>query len=384
MAKYTTASGPTNTRLIVAASDTDANLLWATGMFAPDPFIFFKKNGRRYIVMNDLELDRARQQARVDHVLAQSHYVARLRTRGIRFPSTGQILLEVLRDFKIRQARVPSDFPISLADELRGSGVSLNVGSGTFWKQREIKSEEEIRHIRDSLRVAERGMEAGIATLRRTNISKSGYLVLDGRRLTSEILKAVINTTIMGQGWVPSHTIVSSGDQCVDPHNEGSGPIRAHTSIIMDIFPRSQKSGYFGDMTRTVVRGQASDRLKQAYEAVKAAQKMGFGRIRPRADAYKIHQDILDYFQAQGFETGLRNGRMQGFFHGTGHGLGLDIHEPPFFGLKARNRFRKNQVVTVEPGLYYPGMGGVRLEDVVVVTDSGCRNLVRFPKFLEV
>ncbi len=384
MAQYTTASGPTNTRLIVAASDTDANLLWATRMFAPDPFIFFMKSGRRYVVMNDLEVDRAREQATVDHVLARSQYVALLRSQGIQFPTTAQVISEVFKNLKIRKARVPWNFPVSLADELRGLGIALTVETGTFWNQREIKTREEIRNIRDSLRAAEAGMAAGITALRRTRVSANGFLELDGTRLTSEILKAIINTTIMERGCVPSHTIVSSGQQAVDPHNEGSGPIRAHTSIIIDIFPRSQKSGYFGDMTRTVVRGQASERLKHAYHAVREAQKIGFRKIRPRASAYKLHQDILSYFRSQGFETGLREGRMQGFFHGTGHGLGLDIHEAPFFGLIARNRFRKNQVVTVEPGLYYSGMGGVRLEDVVVVTDTGCKNLVRFPKFLEI
>ncbi len=384
MAQYTTASRPTDARLIVAASDTDANLLWATRMFTPDPFIFFTKNGRRYVVMSDLELDRAREQATVDHVLAQSEYVERLSSQGITFPSTGQLLGEVFGDFRIQKVRVPWDFPISLADELRGLGISLSVEDGTFWSQREIKTQEEIGHIRSSLRVAEAGMEAGIAALRRSNILRNGYLDLDGTRLTSEILKAIINTTIMERGWVPSHTIVSSGNHAVDPHNEGTGPIRAHTSVIIDIFPRSQKTGYFGDMTRTVVRGRASERLKQAYHAVAEAQKIGFRNIRSRNSAYKIHQDILSYFRSRGFPTGLQDGRMQGFFHGTGHGLGLDIHEAPFFGLKAQNRFRRNQVVTVEPGLYYSGMGGVRLEDVVVVGEAQCKNLVRFPKFLEI
>ena len=384
MAQYTTATRARDARLIVAASDIDANLLWATRMFAPDPFIFFMKNGKRYLVMSDLEVDRAREQATVDEVLSQSEYVGRLRARGVAFPSTGEVVGGVFQDFKISRARVPSNFPVSLADELRGLGFRLTVQPDPFWTGREIKTEEEIRKIRNSLRVAEAGMEAGIATLRKTRIGKNGYLYLDGTRLTSEILKTAINTTIMERGAVPSHTIVSSGEQAVDPHNEGSGPIRAHTSIIMDIFPRSQKTGYFGDMTRTVVRGQASEALQRAYHAVEKAQKIGFRRIRPGASAYHIHNEILDHFRHEGFETGLQNGRMQGFFHGTGHGLGLDIHEAPFFGLRARNRFRKNQVVTVEPGLYYSGMGGVRLEDVVVVTAAGCRNLVRFPKFLEI
>ena len=152
----------------------------------------------------------------------------------------------------------------------------------------------------------------------------------------------------------------------------------------MDIFPRSQKTGYFGDITRTVVRGRASDRLKHAYHCVQEGQNIAFRRIRDGAGAYDIHTAIMDYFKSEGFDTGVMKGRMQGFFHGTGHGLGLDIHEAPSFGLRSKNVLRRDNVVTVEPGLYYQGLGGVRLEDVVIVTKTGCKNLVRIPKLLEV
>jgi Xaa-Pro aminopeptidase len=253
-----------------------------------------------------------------------------------------------------------------------------------FWADREFKTRDEVRFINDSLRAAEHGMEAGIDAVRRTEIRNDGYLYLDGTRFTSEILKSIINTVIMAQGYVPSHTIAASGEQCVDPHNQGSGPIRANTSIIMDIFPRSQKTGYFGDITRTVVRGRASDRLKHAYGCVAQAQEIGFRKIRDGASAYDIHYEIVNYFAEEGFPTGLQNGRVQGFFHGTGHGLGLDIHEAPSFGQRNKNALRSGNVVTVEPGLYYAGLGGVRLEDVVFVTKTGCRNLVRIPKVLEV
>jgi Xaa-Pro aminopeptidase len=260
----------------------------------------------------------------------------------------------------------------------------LEVGTDPFWPDREIKNAEEVRQIRKSLEAAEAGIEAGIATLKRCEIRKNGSLHLDGTPLTSEILRRIIDTTIMSRGYVPSHSIVASGEQCVDPHNTGSGPIRAHTSIIMDIFPRSQSTGFFGDITRTVVRGRASERLKAAYHCVAEGQNIGFRSIRNGANAYDIHMKIMDHFTAQGFPTGMREGRMQGFFHGTGHGLGLDIHELPGIGLRAKSHLRTGHVVTVEPGLYYQGMGGVRLEDVVLVTDSGCRNLVKIPKILEV
>lgn len=371
-------------RLIYSASESDANMLWATRFFAPDPFIFIQKRGRSHLVMNDLEIDRAKSQAQVDKVLSYSDYTKRLQKRGVQFPAAVEILSEIFKDLSIKGVEVPSTFPLGLADQLRNAGIAVTAKPDPFWPERELKTEEEVRFISESLRAAEKGIEAGIAAVRRTGIRKDGYLYLDGTRLTSEILKRIINTTIMAEGYVPSHTIVASGNQCVDPHNQGSGPIRANTSIIMDIFPRSQKTGYFGDITRTVVRGRASDRLKHVYHCVQRGQDIAFERIRDGASAYDIHNAIMNYFKTEGFDTGVVKGRMQGFFHGTGHGLGLDIHEAPSFGLRSKNILRAKNVVTVEPGLYYQGLGGVRLEDVVTITKTGCKNLVRIPKFLEV
>ncbi len=384
MAQYNTSENPQAARLLVAPGETDSNMLWATGMFTPDPFIFFMHGRKKYVVMTDLEFDRARVQATVDVVLKQSEYVRRVQKRGIGFPRTAEVLAEILAEFRIRNVLVPANFPTGLADSLRSARFKVHVKPDPFWPKREIKSEGEIRSISKSLRIAELGMGAGIDALRRTRIGKNGFLYLNGTRLTSEHLKSIINTTIIEHGCVPSHTIVSSGEQSVDPHNEGSGPIQANASVIIDIFPRSEETGYFGDITRTVVRGRASERLKHAFASVNDAQEIGFRRIRSRASAYSIHNEILAHFTKEGFPTGFSNGRMEGFFHGTGHGLGLDVHEAPAFGLRARNRLKKNHVVTVEPGLYYAGMGGVRLEDVVVVSEDGCRNLVRYPKFLEV
>ena len=168
-----------------------------------------------------------------------------------------------------------------------------------------------------------------------------------------------------------------------DPHEPGHGVLRAHEPIILDVFPRSQKTGYFGDLSRTVVRGRASDRLKAAYATVQAGQRIAYRDIRHGVSGRAIHQKILDLFAARGFPTGKIDGRMQGFFHGTGHGLGLDIHEPPRIS-PAEATLRTGHVVTVEPGLYYLGLGGVRLEDVVVVTATGNRKLTRAPQFLEI
>ncbi len=370
-------------RVLVAASEGDANMLYATGFFVPHPFIFFQHGGRKYVVMSDLEIDRAKKQARVDRVLSLSSYQKRLEKTGRRGSTTSDILERVLRERRIRSVIVPANFSALLADQLRSRGFGVQIKKDPFFSARERKRAEEVRRIGESLRVAELGLQAGIQALKKAKIGRDRYLYLNGLKLTSEALKTIVNTTIMAQGWLPSHTIISSGNQCCDPHHEGSGPIKADTSIIFDIFPRSQRSGYFGDLSRTVVRGRASERLKEAYATVQTGQQLAFGLIRDGVSGREIHQKILALFEQRGFPTGKINGRMQGFFHGTGHGLGLDIHEPPRIAA-ADATLRAGHVVTVEPGLYYLGMGGVRLEDVVVVTTNGNRNLTRCPQFLEI
>ena len=373
---------PNQAILLVSASEGDSNMLYAAGFFVPDPFIFFQHKQTKYVVMSDLEIDRAKKQAHADRVLSLSLYQRKLRKRDK--PATMIDILDLLfRERGIRSLIVPANFSVLLADQLRAKGFSVQIKRDPFFAERETKDGAEVKHITESLRVATLGLEAGIRALKRTKIKRDGYLYLNRARLTSEMLKTFVNTTIMAQGWVPSHTIISSGNQCVDPHHEGTGPIKAHTSIIFDIFPRSQKTGYFGDLSRTVVRGRASERLKEMYATVQAGQKIGFDQIRDGIDGKDIHQKILALFEARGFHTGRINGRMQGFFHGTGHGLGLDIHEPPRIA-PVEATLRTGHVVTVEPGLYYLGIGGVRLEDVIVVTPKGNRNLTDCPQFLEI
>jgi Xaa-Pro aminopeptidase len=369
--------------LLVAASEGDSNMLYAAGFFVPDAFIFFRHKNTSYAVMSDLEIDRAKKQSRADRVLSLSEYQRKLRKMGKANPALIDVLDLLFRERGIRSLIVPANFSALLADQLRAKGFTVQIKRDPFFAERETKAASEVRHITESLRVAKLGLEAGIQALERSRIGRDGYLYLNGSRLTSETLKTAVNTTIMSQGWLPSHTIISSGNQCVDPHHEGTGPIKAHTSIIFDIFPRSQKNGYFGDLSRTVVRGRASQKLKEMYATVQEGQQIGFDMIRDGVNGRDVHQKILALFEARGFPTGRIRGRMQGFFHGTGHGLGLDIHEPPRIA-PVEAILREGHVVTVEPGLYYLGVGGVRLEDVVLVTEKGNRNLTDCPQFLEI
>ncbi|HET7625976.1 MAG TPA: M24 family metallopeptidase, partial [Verrucomicrobiae bacterium] len=205
-----------------------------------------------------------------------------------------------------------------------------------------------------------------------------------GAPLTSEKLRGIIETAILQTCGVANRTIVAGGRQGCDPHESGHGPLRANETIILDIFPRSQKTGYFGDITRTVVRGHASEAIRKLYDTVLRGQKLAFEKVRANCATAEVHKTVQDFFESQGYKTGKRNGRMEGFFHGTGHGLGLDIHEAPRMGSNSTGILKTGMVVTVEPGLYYPDLGGVRLEDVALVTNRAPRNLTRFEKILEI
>jgi len=182
---------------------------------------------------------------------------------------------------------------------------------------------------------------------------------------------------------VAQHTIIAGGIQACDPHNEGAGPLRANEPIVMDVFPRNTTTRYFADMSRTVVKGRPTLEMKRLFDTVLAAQEEAIASVRDAADGQTIHSEVVRRFEQAGYKTGLLNGRMQGFFHGTGHGVGIDIHEMPRIS-KSGSRLQTGHVVTVEPGLYYPGIGAARIEDMVLVTDDGCRNLTNFPKVLAI
>ena len=367
--------------LIIAASERDANLYYATRFIAPDSFVFAQIRGRKFALMSDLEVDRARAQADVDEVVSISRlaqaYVQRKRKR----PSFIELIEDFLKREKVKRLLVPSDFPLAYADAFRKKGFNLETKPDPFFEERTVKSREEIRAIEISLKHTEAACQAACEVIARSRI-QGKKLIYRGKVLTSEEIKKVVNVTLMERGCVAQHTIIACGREAVDPHNEGSGPLRPNESIVMDIFPQAVGSRYYADLSRTVVRGKASPKLKRMYAAVQEGQEIAFRMIRAGADASRIHEAIQKRFQELGFPTGEIKGRMQGFFHGTGHGVGIEIHEPPRIST-ARDILKAGQVFTVEPGLYYEDSGGVRLEDMVMVTRTGCRNLTRLPKILE-
>jgi Xaa-Pro aminopeptidase len=370
------------TQLIVADSERDANMLYATGLFVPDPFIYLHYDRRPLLVMSDLEIDRARAGAPHCRVASLSDVQRKLRRDGVKQPRFAHVIRHIMREKKIRRALVPENFPFGLARELKKLGVKIKPRPN-FFPRREFKTADEVKKISAALMMAEVGMSEGMHAIRLSKIGKRRQLIFRGTPLTSERLRAIIDCAVMQASGLAANTIVAGGQQACDPHERGHGPLRANEAIIIDIFPRSQKTGYFGDITRTVVRGRADEATRKLYDTVLRGQKIAFDKMRARVKTSDVHKAVQDFFVKQGYKTGRHDGHMEGFFHGTGHGLGMEIHEAPRVGATSLGELRPGHVVTVEPGLYYPDIGGIRLEDVALVTSNGAKNLTRFEKVLE-
>src|SRR5437667_1987313 len=367
-------------RLIVAASETDPDMLYATKFWAPDPFIFLERNGRRTLVLSDLEIDRGRKQADADEFVMFSKLEREVQGKSKKAPPYEKVLAYFLRKRGVRSTFVPANFPLRYAEELTANKIRVRATNGLFWPEREAKSNKEIEMIGHALRITEAGLKRAVEILKRSKPGARKRLRWSGKTLTSEMLRAEIDSAILRAGGIPTGTIVAGGDQACDPHERGFGPLYANSLIILDVFPRDAKTGYFGDMTRTVFRVRASAAQRKLWETVKAGQALALKKIKAGVDGITIHKAIQELFAERGFSTEVRKGRRVGFFHGTGHGLGLEIHEHPRL---QKVTLKDRQVLTVEPGLYYPGVGGARQEDVVVVTKRGCKILSRFPKQLE-
>jgi Xaa-Pro aminopeptidase len=370
--------------LMIADSQHNADMLYAVGMFVPDPFIYLRLGGKCHIVMNDMEIDRARRQAPHCRAISYTNCVNALKRKGVKKVTLPHVVRLILQENKLKKIQVPESFPLGLARQLRDLKIKVKLKKGLCFPERAIKCADEVKKISAALIMAEVGLSEAMLTLKNSKIARDGGLIHHHLPLTSEKLRSIIDTAILQAGGVAGNTIVAGGKLGCDPHERGHGRLRANEPIVIDIFPRSQKTGYFGDITRTVVKGRASEAVRKVYHAVRRAQEIAFDEMRPGAKGSGVHHAVQKHFESEGFKTGRRNGRMEGFFHGTGHGLGMEIHETPRMSPTSEDTLCAGHVVTVEPGLYYSGIGGVRLEDVGLVGAGGTRNLTKFEKNLEV
>jgi len=368
-----------NCYLIVDSSEKNSDLLYRTGFFVPDSVIYIEHNNSRTLVLNDLEYERGIKEADVEEVVSYRECIEMLPDNKRKKSSYVDVIEMILKQKKIKNVTVQKDYPLFYADELRKRGIRVTPIKGQLlFNERLKKSNKEVSRIKYSLYHTSKAMEAAIGLIESSKI-KGKRLYIGNRILTAERVKEEINGYLARHGFTSSHTIVSSGIYSTMPHHTGTGYLQANSPIIIDIFPRSQESGYYGDMTRTVIKGEPTAEQVKMYNTVLKGQKLGISLIRDRVKARDVHTKIQEFFEQSGFKTERINGRPQGFIHSTGHGLGLDIHEPPRIG-DNDEILDEGNVVTVEPGLYYESIGGIRIEDVVVVTSDGCRNLTRFRK----
>ena len=367
-------------RILMATGLEENDVRYATGLVATDPFGLLVEDSRLHLLVSALEAARARKScpSAILHTPAELFADAVPRRRRL-----SDQLLALVKKLGFRTVQVGPYFPFGLARALERGGVKVGLADGPAFPQRAVKSPREIAGIAKSQRAAVAALRAAVRAIRDSTISPSGLLKRGGKVLTSEFLKDLIERELLVHGCTADGTIVAVGPQGARPHDVGSGPLRAGAPIVIDIFPRDKQTGYWGDITRTVVRGRASEPIRNMHRAVLAAQKLALSMVRPGVESRAVQRAVEDFFRKAGFETKLSPpGKECGFIHSVGHGVGLDVHESP--GLRNEpGRLSVGNVVTVEPGLYYPGLGGIRIEDTVVVTRTGHKILASFPKKLE-
>ncbi len=279
--------------------------------------------------------------------------------------------LAALAKHKISTVDVDVSFPLGLARELEEGGISLTISGSSFLKQaRQVKSEDEIRHIARSQKAARAAMKAVGKVIAEATSGRGGVLHWEGKTLTSEFVRKIVRRTVLEFNCIDEDTIIAGGLQAADPHESGSGPLRTGEWIVCDIFPRSLDSGYWGDMTRTFMNGKPSAEQKRLYHAVKTAHDSAMAMLIPGVLGSAVHAKAATSLTESGFNTFTKNGVPHGFIHSTGHGVGLAIHEEPRLS-PSGGKLLENMVVTIEPGLYYPDLGGVRIEDLVVIRKTG-------------
>lgn len=359
-------------QVLAGDSLSHPDLLYATGFMAPDPIVYVQRGRRKVLIVSSLEWGRARQDTlgRGITVLTPQH----LGLDGDQRRDLSAWIQAALIPFDSRRIKVPSDFPYGLVCKLKERRIIVTLLAGDAFPQRRVKRADEVVCIRQSQRAAVIAMRAACAMIAETTIDSTGRLRIGSAVLTSEAVQRRIAEVLLRQDCHSGDTIVAGGVQGADPHERGHGPLKAHEPIVIDIFPRHQRHGYWGDITRTVVKGFPSKELRRMYGAVKAAQVAALKTIGAGASGKRAHQAAVHVFERAGFKTERREDGFTGFIHSTGHGVGLAIHEAPSLG-GVDCRLREGDVVTVEPGLYYPEYGGIRIEDTVVVTRDGWRYL---------
>ena len=374
--------------LIIADSIRSPDMRHAVPVAIGDPFLYAERDGRASVLVASFERERVEALAAgLDVRTFEDAGVDELLTRGLSREEVGRELwLNACRLFGIERAAVPRTFPLGDGDHLRANGIELTVDQGLFDARRRRKNPEELAGIRRAQRAAEAGMAAGLDLLRRA-VPANGGLAVDGDPLTCELLKLHVERAFGAHGASADEFIVSHGAQTAVGHDMGSGPIGRDDVVLFDLFPRDRESGCFADMTRTFALGEPADEIREYHRLCREALDRATAAVRPGARGREIHRLVCDFLHEHGHPTQLHKADGEvledGMYHATGHGVGLDVHEEPGIG-RIGAELVAGDVIALEPGLYRHGYGGVRLEDIVLVTEDGAEILTEFPYDLKV
>jgi Xaa-Pro aminopeptidase len=370
--------------LLLSRGDADADFIYATG-FAVESAIYLKFDGHEdLLAVGALELERARQESRVKQVVD-------VRDAGLEKGSAdvdaalARLAARLLRERGHEEVRVAPMLPAAWYEEIRKAGVGPEIELGLFLDQRRRKSAEEASFIHAAQRAAEAACAAVMAVLTQANV-RDGQLWLEGEPLTSERLKVEAESALTGIGYAAGDLIIAGAPGNAMGHYRGEGPLKAGAPIVMDIFPRGRTSHYHGDLTRTVVVGEVSDELRRMHDACCDALDAAIDMLKEGVNGKDVHRAACTILlgrgygaTTEGFEGDPKRPRMN---HSLGHGVGLEIHEAPYLR-DLDYPLVSGDVVTVEPGLYLNGFGGLRVEDTGMVTKDGFKNFTTLTRSLE-
>jgi len=374
--------------LIVGDTNRTPELRHEVPLGIPDPFFYAELDGRRVVVISAMEAMRVEGlDIGLDVRPGEEFGADELRRSGLDVHTyANELAVRIVRGLGVERATVPRNFPLGIADVLRTNGVELTVDQKLFDDRRRQKSAHEVTGIRRAQKAAEAGMAAARDVLRRAERSNGG-LSVDGEPLTCELVKERVQAALLASGAVSEEMIVSHGSQTAIGHDMGSGPIAPDDVVLLDLFPKDPESACFADMTRTFVVGDVPKEIRSWHTLCREALALAVAEVRPGVNGGDIHRLVSEFFADQGFPTLLTKPEGEvlrdGFYHGLGHGVGLEVHESPSIGMVGE-KLVAGDVITIEPGLYRHGFAGVRVEDLLLVTDDGCEVLTDFPYDLEV
>jgi Xaa-Pro aminopeptidase len=359
---------------VMYASSRDADMRYMTRFTTSDPFIYFHNgSGKGVIIVSQMEAVRA---ARESPAAVMTRTQAGLPDILKKEKDPLKATAQMIAGHAGKKVLVPPHFPVALAKALEDH-CTIIIDSGTVLSMRAKKKRLEIQTMKHVQEITQTAMGNAIALIRKSSV-KQGILYYKGKPLTSEFIRYSMHCLLLEHGCSAVDTIVSCGKDTAIPHMTGTGPLHSDEPIIIDLFPVDDKSGYYADMTRTVVKGEPSDEISEMYDVLQEAKRLAISHTCSGVSGTDLYQDVVDFFKDHGYDSDTR-----GFVHNLGHGVGLQIHEMPTVG-PAGKALEAGNVITIEPGLYYPKTGGVRLEDIGAVTEKGFTNFTRFSEDLVV